>query len=510
MDNDRPFLRLLGVLLLVALPPLIAFAALTVFAGAWLADRNIGTGTQLLIGAGITVLWAAFVASIGTRVAAGEARTLLELVERGASPDPEDVEEMSEAQRRLTSTLDERNRQIADLADRVREAPIAEDPRAVARSMAGVARSLTHDPTWVLVVLRAPPDALPPGVYTPDPLAPPEPVSEVHGWASTVEVSSSGQTPSERGARHAIGPWGAFVTVDVAAGEELRAILMAPWEGRPPPSPAELALFSLLGRHAATAVDHAMLYTRLRAQTDELNRMAAVQTDFLRGITHDLQSPLTSIRAVAAELREAAGLDDAGRDDLDTIAHQADRLRRMVGQLLTVSRLEAGAVTPRQEVFRAEPIIRRTWDALRAERPLDLQALGNAHLVVGDPDRFEQTLWAILDNAIKYSPAGSEVHIRLAGLPSEGGLISQLEVTDQGAGMDATTVTHAFEQFYRSDVARSLAPDGSGIGLYAARGLVEAMGGQIAIDSRLGGGTTITVRLPAEPAASDEAATGGG
>ena len=83
--------------------------------------------------------------------------------------------------------------------------------------------------------------------------------------------------------------------------------------------------------------------------------MAAVQTDFLRGITHDLQTPLTSIRAVASELQQSKGLDETARADLETIAQQADRLRRMVGQLLAVSRLEVGALTPVQEVFRVEP-----------------------------------------------------------------------------------------------------------------------------------------------------------
>ena len=94
--------------------------------------------------------------------------------------------------------------------------------------------------------------------------------------------------------------------------------------------------------------------------------MAAVQTDFLRGITHDLQTPLTSIRAVASELKQSKKIDAAARADLETIAQQADRLRRMVGQLLAVSRLEVGALTPVQEVFRIAPVVHRTWDALRA------------------------------------------------------------------------------------------------------------------------------------------------
>ena len=508
MDLNRPSIRLFGALLVVAVPPLVIFAAISVLAGDWLTAHGFGSGTQLLIGAAITVVWAGLVAVFASRLAAGETSSMIELVERGATSDAETPDALSSAQRRLATALEERNRQIADLAATVRTAPIADDPTIVARSMAAVARDLTSDPTWVLVVLRAAgTDALPAGAYAPDPSVPPDPVTEVHRWASTLEAPEA-LGEAVRGARHAIGPWGAFVIVDVAAGEELRAILMAPWEGRPAPSPAELDLFSLLGQHAATAIEHALLYTRLRAQTDELNRMAAVQTDFLRGVTHDLQTPLTRIRALAAELRGSSAMDDAGRGDLDTIAHQADRLRRMVGQLLAVSRLEVGALTPRQEVFRPEPIIRRTWDALRADRTLDFAIEGEPHLVVGDPDRFEQVLWALLDNAVKYSPPGSRITIRLgSGRAASGvGLQSVLSVADEGAGMDAATREHAFEQFYRATDARRLAPDGSGVGLYAARGLVRAMGGEITLESRLGAGTTVQVRMPAEHAGEESTA----
>jgi signal transduction histidine kinase len=175
----------------------------------------------------------------------------------------------------------------------------------------------------------------------------------------------------------------------------------------------------------------------------------------------------------------------------------------MVSQLLTASRLEAGALTPRQDVFREEPIVRRTWEALRADRPFELASDGPAHLMVGDPDRLEQALWAVLDNAVKYSPPSSLIRIQLAGRQrgtSPDDLVAEISITDQGAGMNAETLEHAFEQFYRSEDGRRLAPDGSGVGLYAARGLVRAMGGDIVLESRLGAGTTVTLTVPAEPA----------
>jgi signal transduction histidine kinase len=230
--------------------------------------------------------------------------------------------------------------------------------------------------------------------------------------------------------------------------------------------------------------------------------MAAVQSDFLRGITHDLQTPLTSIRALAAELGATEDLKAPAQRDLVNIAHQADRMRRMVGQLLAVSRLEAGALESRQEIFRAEPIVQRTWDALRdANHRFAFQSGGEPHLVVGDPDRYEQVLWALLDNATKYAPPGSEVSVSVTGRAGvDATLMSELAVTDQGPGMNQADQGRAFDQFFRGDDARKMVPNGSGIGLYAARGLVEAMHGHLELESAPDAGTTFRVTLPAERA----------
>ncbi|MEO6059078.1 MAG: HAMP domain-containing sensor histidine kinase [Candidatus Limnocylindria bacterium] len=503
--GGTPWLRLLAALLAAALPPVLAYVALDRLEPAW--TGRLGTASTLALAATVTLGWVVIVAIVAWRALTGETRSMVELAEHGVGGERAagvpGEEALTGAQRRMAAALDERNRQIADLAAQVRAAPIAEDPAAAAHAMVSATRSVTGDPTWLLAVLRVQDaEALAVGIYGADPVEGPEPTSEVHGWASTVEHPAG----LAGGSRHAVGPWGAFVTADVTAGDELRAVLMAPWEGRAAPTPAELGLFSLLGQQAATAIEHALLYRRLRAQTDELNRMAGVQTDFLRGITHDLQTPLTSIRALASELQQSEGIDTAGRIDLETITQQADRLRRMVGQLLAVSRLEVGALTPRQEVLRIEPLVRRTWEALRAtEHAFTLESGGPPHLVVADPDRLEQVLWALLDNAVKYSSLGSTVGVRLSAKPGahRGRLVSEISIRDAGIGMSPATLARASEQFFRADEARRLAPDGSGIGLYAARGLVEAMGGALRIESESGAGTTVTITLPAEPA--DEA-----
>jgi signal transduction histidine kinase len=499
MDLSRPSLRLLVLFAAAAIPPLVGLAILLAMAPEWVSQ--VGLGTALLIAAAAGAVWAGIVAIAGSRAIARDVRTLVELAERGSGSTPES-ELASEPFRRVASALEERNRQIARLADAVSAAPITSTARQVAASMVHMARQVTGDPTWELAVLRSSDESLlPPGIYTDDPEQPSAPLTDLHRWAAA--TGDDGASPS----RHAIGPMGAFVVADASAGAELRAVVIALWEGRPDPTRAELDLFALIGQQAATAIDHALLFARVRNQAEELNRMAAIQSDFLRGVTHDLQTPLTSIRALASELGQTAGLDAGARADLDTIAHQAERLRRMVSQLLVASRLEVGAVTPHQEVFRAEPVIRRTWEALRADRRLELVNDGPEHLLVADEDRVEQVLWAVLDNAVKYSRPGSIVTVKQSAMTGDGGngtIRSMIEIADEGIGIDAESVQHVFDQFYRSTDARRLAPDGSGVGLYAARGLVRAMGGDIQIASRLGRGSRVVIELPAEAAESEE------
>ena len=505
METGRPSLRLFGLLAAVSVPGLVGQALFFTYGADLVA--SLGVGVTLALSAVLALAWAALVALLGGRAVSRDLREVLELAERGRraadSREGDGAAEnaMTPPQRRLAAALQERDRQIAALASDMASTPITRTATEAAAAVVGAARRVTGDPTWQLAVLHsAEAGLLPAGVYDDRPASTPGPVRDLHAWAASTEHPDAG--PGMR-ARQVIGPWGAFMIVDASAGDQLSALLVAPWEGRAAPTVAELALLSLIGQHAAIAIEHALLYARLRSQTDDLNRMAVVQTDFLRGVSHDLQTPLTSIRALAGDLRETPSTDPAARIDLDTIAHQADRLRRMVGQLLTVSRLEGGAVQPRQEVFRGAPVVQRTWDALRAvDHRFELVSEGPDHLLVADPDRFEQVLWAVLDNAVKYSPPGSTVRVRLSSRPQRGadGLLAEVAITDQGMGMDPATLARATEQFFRADDARLASPDGSGVGLYAAHGLLTLMGGDLSIASRPGEGTTVSLMLPGEAA----------
>jgi signal transduction histidine kinase len=489
----------LYVALLITLAPLVAIL--------WIVEPAITTAAPgldrrlaLFALAALVLVWPAIVSAIMARRLDEQSRALVQLAEGGRSSaktaQKADARagETDDRARRVAESLAERNRQVAELATQANRAPLGEDPRLAAGHTVELVRSVTGDATWQLAILASGrPDALPAGVYGSDePVILPSQLTDLHRWAA-----SAGPIHDAEGRAHRReGPWGAFMVVDVAAREELRAILFAPWEGRAEPNAAELDLLNLIGQHAATVIEHAELYATVHAQAHELGRMATVQRDFLRGVSHDLQTPLTSIKALAVELRSQ--LPDLGSaSDLDLIQHQADRLRRMVQQLLAMSRLEAGVLEPRLEVLNPRNLIERTWEALRAEgRPFTTVVEGRPVLVVADPDRLEQVLWAVLDNAVKYSPAGSPV---LARVHSEDGSHVSIEIHDAGTGMDQQTATRAFEQFYRSELARRAAPNGSGIGLYTARGLVEAMGGRISVESVLGSGTSVRIDLPAEP-----------
>jgi K+-sensing histidine kinase KdpD len=483
------WLRVFVALLLAVLPPLLLLVGALLLAESILSEVAPDL-VAILVVVG-SIVWAAILGIVYTRGLGEDFRSLLTLAQRG---DPEAGGDADDAYRRLASSLDERNRQVSTLAQQASLLPIDDTPHNVVAALVSAVRSVMRDATWRCAVLASDNDALlPPGVYqaSEESLAP-EPIGDLERWASV----SAAETPAGR----IEGPWGAFAVVDVAVSDRLRAILYAPWEGRLPPTPAEVDLLTLVGQHAGTALEHSLLYAQVRSQADELNRLAGVQADFLRGVTHDLQTPLTSIGALATELRANDGVPESARADLESITHQAERLRRMVSQLLVASRLEAGVLTPQQEVFAVQPLVERTWAALRADRPFELHVEGSPHLAVADPDRLEQVLWAVLDNAVKYSPDGSAVRVDIAPHGDE----LAITLRDHGAGMDDATRTQAFEQFYRSDQARRLAPDGSGVGLYAARGLMEAMGGSVAIDSQVGAGTTVTLRVPAESSVAGE------
>jgi signal transduction histidine kinase len=258
---------------------------------------------------------------------------------------------------------------------------------------------------------------------------------------------------------------------------------------------ADQDLLELFASEMAAAIRNAQLYARVETQNRQLRELDAAKDDFLRGVSHNLQTPLTSIRAYAEQL------DVASPDRrLGIIAEQSERLSRMVRQLLTVTRLESGALKPKSEVLSLATRLRKAWEALgvnEVEFSLDDDAGG--WLAVADPDQLDQVLWALLDNAVKYG-GGAPVTARIVADDAERTM--RLTIADAGPGVAEADRDRLFARFERGG---GTADDGgSGLGLYVSRELCRAMDGNLVLEpGEAGGGAAFTILLPGEPA--DEA-----
>ena len=260
---------------------------------------------------------------------------------------------------------------------------------------------------------------------------------------------------------------------------------------------ADQDLLELYASEIAVAIRNAELFEQVQRQTERLVELDAAKDDFLRGISHNLQTPLTSIRAYAEQLQ-------GERPDrrLAIITEQSERLSRMVRQLLAVSRLEAGTLRPRPEVLALAPRIRHAWDALgAADVPFRLDDEAPGWLAFADRDQLDQVLWAVFDNAVKYG-AGTPVRAHLRPELMTGQLL--LTISDGGAGVPGEARAGLFERYARGSGPDH--PEGTGIGLYVSRELCRAMGGSMTLEpARPDVGAAFTIALPAESPAAAEA-----
>jgi signal transduction histidine kinase len=255
--------------------------------------------------------------------------------------------------------------------------------------------------------------------------------------------------------------------------------------------PADQDLLELFASEVAVAIRNAELFARVESQNAQLLELDAAKDDFLRGVSHNLQTPLTSIRAYADQL----GRDRPDRR-LGIIAEQTDRLSRMVRQLLTVTRLESGALKPRGEVVALAHPVRRAWEALAAEDvPFKMIDGSAGWLAVADVDQLDQVLWALLDNALKYG-GRSPISVEIVPVPEQGRL--RLTITDLGEGVAEGDRGRLFRRFQRG--AERSADDGSGLGLYVSRELCRAMDGDLVLEPAVAGrGASFSIYLPGEP-----------
>lgn len=453
--------RLTLALILAAVLPMTAFGLLVLaigtFASGPAADPNVAR--VLLFGLAIAVLLAVFVSYLLAADLTRPLRAIASAVDRVSAGDlstpirvagDDELARLAESHNRLAADLERRNRELG----RILAALEGASPRDGVEFLAGKA---ALDAQTAFGMLDA-------EVILVDP----------------AEIPTEEVVPGEARPLRA----------ELRVGNDALGVLVGRLPATRTWERADQDLFELFASEVAVAIRNAELFGQVEAQNVQLLELDAAKDDFLRGVSHNLQTPLTSIRAYAEQLEI-----DRPDERLGIIAEQAERLSRMVRQLLTVTRLESGALHPRSEVVSLSTRVRKAWEALGAtDVPFTLDDRAGGWLAVADADQLDQVLWALLDNAVKYG-ARSPVSVTIEA--DEGGSRLRTTVADRGPGVDEEDRSRLFGRFVRG--ADRSPDEGSGLGLYVARELCRAMGGDLYLESPPpGGGAAFSLQLAAE------------
>ncbi|MFN2547058.1 MAG: sensor histidine kinase [Myxococcales bacterium] len=227
-------------------------------------------------------------------------------------------------------------------------------------------------------------------------------------------------------------------------------------------------------------------------------KLSRLKTDFVANISHELRTPLTSVRLFAETLREGrAESPEDVRECVEMLSSESERLSNLVEKLLSWSRLESGRQMLQQEKIEVPALLDEIGNAYRAQQlPATYQTDVEHDLPQVNVDReaMAQVVLNLLHNAVKYT--GDEKRIRLRA--RRAGRSVAIEVVDNGPGVRQQDRKRIFERFYRADDLLSRKTEGTGLGLAISKKIVEAHGGRIEVDSKLGEGSTFRIVLPAE------------
>lgn len=259
-------------------------------------------------------------------------------------------------------------------------------------------------------------------------------------------------------------------------------------------SPDQIQTFHAFANQAALAVERASLAEQAR-QAELLQATEKLQTALLNSISHDLRTPLVSITGALSSLREESlNINQEDRNSLlETAYGEAERLNRLVGNLLNMTRLEANAIHLRLEPCDIQDAIGAALDQLEerlGKKPIAVTISENLPLVSLDFALFGQVLVNVIDNAIKYSPKDTQIDIDVSQTEKE----IRIDVCDRGIGIPQEDLEKIFDKFYR--VSRPESVNGTGLGLAICKGIIETIGGKISAANRADGGSVITITLP--------------
>ena len=451
--------RLMTGLIAAAIIPLALFGAVVFLIG----QIDTATAGRLLL---LVLVFAAMIAVFLAYLLAADLtaplRAIAAAVERTSAgdlstpiivPGDDELAQLAESHNRLAADLERRNRELGRILEAIESGSPRDSPEFIAGRAASNARTafgmidasvLLIDPSTIPREGRIPGESLP-------------------------------------------------VRADLHLGTEAIGLLAGHLPATRTWDRADQDLLELYASEISVAIRNAQLFAQVESQNAQLLELDAAKDDFLRGVSHNLQTPLTSIRATADQLAR-----DQPDRRLGIIVEQTDRLSRMVRQLLTVTRLESGALRARGEVVALASPVRRAWEALAVSGvPFTVDDRSDGWLAVADVDQLDQVLWALLDNAVKYGER-SPIDIEIAPDTTAGEPRIRLTIVDHGAGVTDSDRARLFRRFERG--AERTADDGSGLGLYVSRELCRAMDGDLVLEPAAAGrGAAFSVFLPGEP-----------
>jgi signal transduction histidine kinase len=261
-------------------------------------------------------------------------------------------------------------------------------------------------------------------------------------------------------------------------------------------SPEEVELITLLGRIAGTALQNIRTFEAERRTVEELRRLSALRADFVSLVSHELRSPMAAVIGVTRTLQTRWGdLSTAQRESfLSLIGEETNRLATLIGDVLDTSRIEAGTFSysfADVDVGELVEDVVATVAVAQDEVQLQAQVARPLPPIRGDRDRLRQVVSNLIDNGVKYSPAGKPLEVRA----SSSDAVVRVEVRDRGPGVPREQQRLIFEKFGRATNPAGM--PGTGLGLFIARSIAEAHGGTLEIDSAPGEGATFRLELPA-------------
>jgi signal transduction histidine kinase/CHASE3 domain sensor protein len=290
-------------------------------------------------------------------------------------------------------------------------------------------------------------------------------------------------------------PFGTGPTPDGAV-TMVRTRTGAPWQ------PSEVEAAEWVAADVGRGVQQSRMYEQEQRLVAELRDLDHTKTAFLATVSHELRTPLTSISGFLELLRDtdAGPLTDEQARMVDVIERNANRLRNLIEDLLTLSRVEAGTFkTVRQPVDVTELIqnaVRTMPPTSGANLSIRVECPTDPLVAMVDPYQLDRVVLNLLSNALKFSPGGGHVTVRVREVDDD----LLLSVSDTGIGIPVSEQQELFNRFYRASNAVTQSIPGTGLGLTIVRTIVANHGGQVTLHSTPGEGTTVTIRLPREPA----------